>query len=63
MYIVMKVYTCTCMYLVLIEQVTVRTWIGLHLKYQNVLYCTWEVFTSVIQPESNAPTIEKPSFP
>jgi hypothetical protein len=44
------------MYLVSIE--LVRTWIILHLKHQDVLYCAWEVYTCMIRLESNAPTIE-----
>ena len=53
---------CTCMYLVSSSTQLIRTWIVLHLKHQDVLYCTWEVYTCMIRPESNAPTIEKPSF-
>ncbi len=46
------------MYLISIQ--LVRTWIVLHLKHQDVLYCTWEVYTCMMQQESNTPTIEKP---
>ncbi len=48
------------MYLVSIQ--LVRTWIILHLKHQDVLYCTWEVYTCMIRQECKAQTIEKPSL-
>ena len=62
-YVLKYIPLCTCIYLVRIE--LVRTWIVLHLKHQDVLYCTWEVYTTstcMIRQESNAPMIKKPSF-
>jgi hypothetical protein len=48
--------------LYLVSMQLVRTWIISHLKHQDVLYCTWEVYTCMIRQECNAQTIEIPSL-
>ena len=35
-----------------------RKWMFLHLKQQDVLCCTWEVYTSMYRPKINAPRVK-----